>query len=279
MIVWMTGASSGLGLHTAKALSDMGHTVLAGARSFPADSNAPKKDDDGILRHALDVTDDGSVDAFCRWALSVSPAVDAIVHCAGILVLGPSEETSVEEYLHVMDTDFLGMVRMNQRVLPVMRAQGHGRIIMFSSINGLLGIPFQSAYTAAKHAVEGYAECLQMEVEPFGIQVCLVEPGDHRSGSSRCRLHVEEREDSPYREACLKGTGVIARDENGGSDPEILGRKVGKLLSRHRMPFRKRIASADQHLAVVLHDVLPPRLNNLILTKYYTGGKKTEGRA
>ena len=88
------------------------------------------------------------------------------------------------------------MVRMNQAALPTMRTQGQGRIVMFSSINGLMGIPFQSAYTASKHAVEGYAECLAMEVRPFGVQVCLVEPGDHRSGSGRYRLQASAMGDA-----------------------------------------------------------------------------------
>ena len=124
----------------------------------------------------LDVTNDASIRAFVEHAKQISGSVDCLVHCAGILMLGACEETTLEEYSKVMNTDFFGMVRMNQAVLPLMRAQGKGKIIMFSSINGLLGIPFQSAYTAAKHAVEGYAECLQMEVQDFGIQVCLVEP-------------------------------------------------------------------------------------------------------
>ncbi len=70
-----------------------------------------------------------------------------------------------------------------EAVLPMMRRQKQGKIINFSSINGVLGVPFQSAYTAAKHGMEGYSECLAMEVKPFHIQVCLVEPGDHRGGS------------------------------------------------------------------------------------------------
>lgn len=87
-----------------------------------------------------------------------------------------------------METNFLSMVRVNQQVLPLMREKGGGKVVLFSSINGLMGLPFQSAYTASKHAIEGYAECLAQEVTPFGIQVMLIEPGDHRGGSSRCRL-------------------------------------------------------------------------------------------
>ena len=267
MVVWITGASSGLGLATAKALRAAGHTVIAGARSFREETGA-----DGILRLPLDVTSEDSVREFAAKAQALSPRVDALIQCAGILVLGPCEVTSAEEYRRVMDTDFLGMVRMNHAALPLMRAQGGGRIVLFSSINGLLGIPCQSAYTAAKHAVEGYAECLQMETRRFGIQVCLVEPGDHRSGSQHTRHHAAAMDEaSPYWADYRSATHVIDRDERGGSDPDRLGRKVARVLARRHMPVRLRIASPDQHLAVFLHDLLTPGLNGLILRKYYFG--------
>ena len=270
--VWLTGASSGLGLHTARALREDGWQVIAGARSFK-DSG---RDEDGIHRIPLDVTDPRSVQTFCDRALEITPRVDALVQCAGMLVLGSCEETSTEEFHRVIDTNYLGMVRMNREVLPVMRRQGGGKIVLFSSINGLLGIPFQSAYTASKHAIEGYAECLSMEVKPFGIQVMLVEPGDHRSGSDKYRPHAAAMtKQSPYAEAYDSATAVIHRDETGGSDPEALGRKVARALDRKRLPLRKRIASPDQHLAVYIHKLLPARLNERILTGYYIRRKPT----
>lgn len=263
--VWVTGASSGLGLHTAAALRDAGWTVIAGARSF---SEPAKKE--GIYQLPLDVTREESVQAFCDQALQISPWVSAVVQCAGMLVLGSCEETSLEEYTRVMNTNFLGMVRINRQVLPIMRAQKEGKIILFSSINGLMGIPFQNAYTASKHAIEGYAEGLQMEVRPFGIQVMLVEPGDHRSGSDKYRPHAAGMTpDSPYAAAYESTTTKIHHDETHGSDPDRLGRKVAKLLDRKRIPFRRRIASPDQHLAVYLHKFLPARWNEKILRGYY----------
>ena len=263
MIVWVTGASSGLGKSVVHALIRHGHQIVAGARSFEDNREG------NVCRFRLDVTDTDSVRHFARRALEIFPHADAVIHCAGILSLGSCEETDAEIYGKIMDTDFLGMVRLNREVLPHMREAGGGRIVMFSSINGLLGIPFQSAYTAAKHAVEGYAECLQMEVSPFHIQVCLVEPGDHRGGSQHTRGHVPPGPDSPYAQRYLRGTGRIAHDEANGLDPDRLGEKVAGLLERKHMPFRKRIASSDQHLAVWLHDLLPPSLNHRILQNYY----------
>ena len=268
--IWVTGASSGLGLHTAMALRDAGWNVIAGARSFQEPESR-----DGMTLLPLDVTREESVRAFRDRALAVSPEVSALVQCAGMLVLGSCEETTVEEFRRVMDTNFLGMVRMNQQVLPLMRARREGRIVLFSSINGLLGIPFQNAYTASKHAIEGYAEGLQMEVRPFGIQVMLVEPGDHRSGSDKYRPHgARMNPDSPYAEEYERTVARIHHDETHGSDPDRLGRGIAKALERRRMPFRRRIASPDQHLAVWLHRFFPARLNEAVLRSYYTKRRK-----
>lgn len=266
--VWVTGASSGLGLHTAMALRDDGWQVIAGARSFTGGQR------DGMTCLPLDVTDAESVRAFCRRAAEIAPP-DALVQCAGMLVLGSCEETETEEFRRVMDTNYLGMVRMNREVLPLMRRQGGGKIVLFSSINGLLGIPFQSAYTASKHAIEGYAECLALEVKPFGIQVMLVEPGDHRSGSDKYRPHAAAMTDSsPYADAYGSATARIHHDETNGSDPDVLGRKIARILDRKHMPFRKRIASADQHLAVYVHRFLGAGINGAVLRNYYIRKKK-----
>ena len=268
---WVTGASSGLGLHTAMALRDDGWRVVAGARSF---SEGEK---DGMLCLPLDVTDEESVRRFCRKAAETAPP-DALVQCAGMLVLGSCEETETEEFRRVMDTNLLGMVRMNREVLPAMREKGGGKIVLFSSINGLMGIPFQGAYTASKHAIEGYAECLKLEVKPFGIQVMLVEPGDHRSGSDKYRPHAAAMtESSPYADAYESAIAQIHHDETNGSDPDVLGQKIARILDRKRIPFRKRIASADQHLAVYIHRFLGAEINGAVLRSYYIRKKKEKG--
>ena len=268
--VWVTGASSGLGLHTAAALKEDGWRVIAGARSFE------DGEQDGIHRLKLDVTDEESIRRFCEKAQEIAPP-DALVQCAGMLVLGSCEETAAEEFRRVIDTNYLGMVRVNKAVLPLMRARGAGKIVLFSSINGLMGIPFQSAYTASKHAIEGYAECLAMEVKPFGIQVMLVEPGDHRSGSDKYRPHAAAMNDaSPYAAEYESSITQIAHDEHNGSDPDVLGRKIARTLDRERIPFRKRIASPDQHMAVYIHRFLPAKLNAAILRSYYIRKKKSK---
>ena len=265
--VWIIGGSSGLGLATAKAFAADGWLVISGARSFGDSTQA------GLIRQLpLDVTNRESRSAFTREALALSPRVDALVYCAAILVLSPCESTAYDDYDRVMRTNFLGMTDFVSFVLPKMRAQGAGKIVLFSSINGLLGIPFQSAYVASKHAVEGYAECLAMECKSMGIQVSVIEPGDHRGGSQRCRLAPSLDTNSPYRQTFAASIQKIRKDEGNGLYPENLAKILLKHVNRKHMRFRVRVAKADQKAAVILHDILPSKLNMRILLDYY--GKK-----
>ncbi len=264
--VWIIGGSSGLGLATAKAFAADGWFVVSGARSFnPASQEGP------IHKLTLDVTSQESREKFTQEALSLRPRVDVLVYCAAILILSPCEQTSYDEYSRVMQTNFLGMTDFVSRVLPKMREQKSGRIVLFSSINGLLGIPFQSAYVASKHAVEGYAECLALECGTMGVQVSVIEPGDHHGGSQRCRLSYDMQAGSPYARAYTAGITKIRHDEDHGLAPERLAAIVLRNVNRKKMRFRLRIAKLDQKTAVILHDVLPGT-NRRILRDYY--GKK-----
>ena len=264
-VVWITGASSGLGLHTAQALAKSGFTVVAGARSFGQGKTA-----EGCHCLPLDVTDASSIDAFAQIALNQFGPPDILVNCAGMLILGACETYPLDELRQVMETNFFGQAAMISKALPFMRERGRGRIVNFSSINGLLGIPFEGAYTASKHAVEGYSECLALEVRPFGVEVMLVEPGDHRSGSSAYRHHSKGiTADSPYKAAFDLGTAMIRHDEQNGSDPDSLGGKIAKALKKRRLPRRLRVAKYDQRLAVILHDILPAPLFDRIIGSYY----------
>ncbi|MFQ6615104.1 MAG: SDR family NAD(P)-dependent oxidoreductase, partial [Fidelibacterota bacterium] len=104
------------------------------------------------------------------------------INNAGYGIGGPLEMTAVEEAKEQFETNFFGVHLVNRIVLPYLRDQGHGRIILIGSIGGRIGLPFQGMYSATKFALEGYAEALSMEVKEWGVEVLLVEPGDFATG-------------------------------------------------------------------------------------------------
>ncbi len=266
--VWVIGGSSGLGSYVVEALSQAGHNVIVGARSYGSKAIT----EGNISKIPLDVTNENSRKTFTNEALKISNEVDAFIYCAGIIVFGPCEFTKIEEYNNVLNTNFIGAVAMVQEVLPVLREQKSGKIILFSSINGLMGTPFQSAYVASKHAIEGYSECLAMELKEFNIDVCVVEPGDHKSGKAIYRNNYSEiLNDNIYNNTFLKGREKILNDEKNGSDPSKLGKAILRLVNKNNPPHRTIISSLDQKFAVYLHRLLPYKFVKSIMVKYYLG--------
>ena len=156
MIVWVSGASSGLGFHTSLQLKNAGMTVFSGARSY----RDQEGEGENGYRLYLDVKEEASMDRFAEQALSLAGPPDVLCCCAGVLTLGACEDYSLQELRDVMETNFFGQAMMIRRVLPLMRANGGGKIVLFSSVNGVLAVPYQGAYTASKHAVEGFADSI-----------------------------------------------------------------------------------------------------------------------
>ena len=262
--VLVAGASSGLGRAVAEALARDGHTVYAGARSFAAGQEAPA----GCRALALDVTEETSVRAAVEAVLKEQGRIDALVSCAATFTMAPLEELPPETLENMLRVNLIGMSRCVQAVLPSMRRQGGGHIVLFSSLNGLFSIPFQGAYCVTKHGVEAYGEALSQEARRFGIRVTVVEPGDCRGGSQRYRLtHIEEN--SPYGEAFRAGTQKIHHDESHGLPPERVGRAVARAVGKKRPPARLVVASLEQRFGAWLHILLPRGLFNRIMEAYY----------
>jgi NAD(P)-dependent dehydrogenase (short-subunit alcohol dehydrogenase family) len=171
-VVLITGASSGIGLATARLLAEKGLAVFGTSRD-PSRADSPP----GIEMLPLDVRADESVTACVDALLKRTARLDVLVNNAGYVQRGAVEEVSLEEAKAQFETNFFGAVRMVKAVLPIMRAQGGGRIINISSMAGLIPLPFTAFYGSSKFAMEGYTEALRHEVKPFKIHVSLVEPG------------------------------------------------------------------------------------------------------
>lgn len=168
---FVTGASSGIGKAAALALSRAGYRVIGTSRKA-----APGEVCDGIRMIACDVTSDASVAAAVALAHAELGRIDLLVNNAGYAVSGAAEESSVEQVRALFDTNFLGVVRVTNEILPIMRQQQDGRILNIGSVVGLIPGPFGAYYTASKHAIEGYSESLDHEVRSFGIRVAVIEP-------------------------------------------------------------------------------------------------------
>lgn len=168
---FVTGASSGIGKAAALSLARAGYRVIGTSRKA-----AIGEIRDGIRMIACDVTSVASVAAAVALAHAELDRIDLLVNNAGYAVSGAAEESSIEQVCALFDTNFLGVVRVTNAVLPIMRQQGFGRILNIGSVVGLIPGPYGAYYTASKHAIEGYSESLDHEVRTFGIRVAVIEP-------------------------------------------------------------------------------------------------------
>lgn len=272
-VVLVTGASSGLGLAVATYLAKMEYTVYAGARSFKDENKnlGEAGNIENFNKIYLDVTNEQSANEAIESIMKKEGKLDVLINCAAYLVLGSVEETTIEEYRGVLETNFLGTVRMCQKVVPIMRKQRQGRIINFSSINGIMATPFQSAYAASKFAIEGMTEALSLETKEFGIKVTLIEPGDHRSGSKNYRKHSKgaDLKTSPYYDKYIKVTNRYVYDEDNGSYPIDLAKEVYKILKKKNPNLRYVIGKFGERISVGLKRILYSRIAEMIMSDYY----------
>lgn len=171
----VTGASSGIGLETAKALRAAGYRVFGTSRK-PVSAGAAD-----LRMLACDVTDDTSVAGMIETVFGETGRIDLLVNNAGFGISGAAEESSIEQAQAIFDVNLFGIVRTIRAVLPIMRAQKGGRIVNISSVMGLIPAPYMALYGASKHAVEGYSESLDHEVRDQGIRIVLVEPAFTRT--------------------------------------------------------------------------------------------------
>lgn len=181
-IALITGSSSGFGLLTSVELAKNGFRVVASMRDLARrgglDQAATAA---GVAAQldirALDVTDFGALPTFVDTLVRDHGRLDVLVNNAGFAVAGFAEDIKLEELRRQFETNFFGAVAMTKAVLPVMRQQRSGHIIMLSSIGGLNGSVTLSSYSASKHALEGWTESLRLELNSLGIKVVLIEPG------------------------------------------------------------------------------------------------------
>jgi NAD(P)-dependent dehydrogenase (short-subunit alcohol dehydrogenase family) len=173
-VVLITGASSGMGKSTAEILHAKGYSVYGAARRIGEMDDLKIK---GMEIVALDLTDDRSIVNAVNTILEKEGRIDILINNAGYGSYGSVEDVPLEEARRQFDVNLFGMARLTQLILPGMRKQKSGRIVNISSMGGKIYTPLGAWYHATKHAVEGWSDCLRLEVKSFGIDVVVVEPG------------------------------------------------------------------------------------------------------
>jgi NAD(P)-dependent dehydrogenase (short-subunit alcohol dehydrogenase family) len=250
-VVLITGASAGIGRATADRLAMDGWAVVGASRrgSGATDGTWP-----GMV---MNVDDDDAVIEGVAEILEEHGRIDAVVAGAGWGLAGPVETTPLADARDQIETNLWGVVRVVQAVLPTMRSQRRGRLVLMSSIGGVVGLPFQAFYTASKFAVEGYGEALAYEVAPFGIHVTMVQPGNVRTDFSDSRRDVGGGADDPYATATTKAISTMAEDERNGVPPDRVACVVERVLTARRPPRRASVGRLDERVGIAAKRLLP----------------------
>ncbi len=263
-VALVTGASSGIGLETANLLYENGFTVYAASR-HPRTSGCENGAGGKLIPLAMDVTSLQSV----QEARAGIEELGVIVHCAGFGISGSAEMTPLERSRAQMETNYFGVLNVNQVFLPLLRKNKRSLVLLTSSVAGLVPIPFQSHYSSSKYALEAYAQALRMESSPFGVRVCLVEPGDTKTGFTKARTS-DEPAFSPYFDSCQRAVEHMAHDEQNGKPASSVAKVFLKLICRNNPPVRCAVG-LDYKALALLAKLLPARLILWLLKLIYLG--------
>ena len=239
------GAGRGMGVDIARAALAAGHAVVAAGRNPDAVTQAVGEVDD-LLVVELDITNPASAEAAVRAASDRFGRIDVLVNNAGNFFAGFFEELSPEQFEAQLTTNLLGPLNVTRVVLPVMRKQRAGHIVTMSSTAGIVGQEFCSAYAASKFGLEGWMESLRFEVEPFGIQTTIVEPGFFRTAllTSESTAYAALSIDDYAERTAQTRPAWEAMNGKQTNDPAKLAKALLTVVDQQQPPLRW-VAGAD----------------------------------
>ena len=267
--VLVTGCSSGIGRATAQRLVAGGWTVYASARRLETVADL-----DGCRPLQLDVTDDASMRAAVERIEEEEGAVGVLVNNAGYSQSGAVESVPLDDARRQFETNVFGLARLTQLVLPGMRRQGWGRVVNVSSMGGRLTFPGGGWYHASKHAVEALSDALRFEVQGFGIDVVVIEPGLIRTSFAEAAVGSIEQDDGPYaRFNAAVGAATAGAYENAvarrlGGGPDTVAKAIERAVAAKRPRTRYRV-TASASLFIGLRRLLPDRAWDALVGRTY----------
>ena len=271
--VLITGTSSGIGQATAVVLASRGWHVFATMRNLQKRSGLEQALQaaglqDKVQIEELDVTSADSIQTATASILArTGNTLDAVLHNAGVAAAGALEDVPESELRRVMETNFFGVLGLTRGLLPTFRAQRRGRIVIVSSEAAFYGQPTNAIYCASKWAIEGWAESVAYELEPFGIDVMLIEPGPYRTGIWESTPRLQPA-DSPYRNwAQQVFRAADAHAARMSRDPKEVGLVIAGALEARRPRFRYPVGPFAR-LNHFLRGKVPSRLLRRVMKLY-----------
>jgi NAD(P)-dependent dehydrogenase (short-subunit alcohol dehydrogenase family) len=237
--VWLiTGSSRGLGRALADAVLAAGHRLIATARQPSQLGELVKHYGDRVRAVALDVTNEQASIAAVRSAVDVFGRLDVLANNAGYGNLASIEDTSMRDFRAQLETNLFGVVHVTKAAIPVMRRQGSGHILQFSSVGGRIGPIGRGAYAAAKWGVEGFSEVLSKEVGPLGIKVTIIEPGGFRTDFAGSSTDIAP--ENPAYAATVGRVAKFQREYNGNQpgDPSKAAIAILRVADMESPPLR-----------------------------------------
>jgi NAD(P)-dependent dehydrogenase (short-subunit alcohol dehydrogenase family) len=273
--VLITGCSSGIGHAAAVSLHGAGLRVYATARRVDTLADLASR---GIAVLALDVTSEASMSEAVAAVEAEAGAVGTLINNAGYGLYGPVEQVPMAEVRRQFETNFFGLVRLTQLVLPGMRHRGGGRILNVSSMGGRATLPGGAFYHASKYAVEAFSDALRMEVAQFGIEVVLIEPGPVKTPWNEVAAgSLGDAASGPgadpygaYKAAVdasfsMATSGPLARL---GSDAQDIARVITRAVTAQR-PRTRYLINPVAKGVVTLNRLLPGRAYDAVIRRQY----------
>jgi short-subunit dehydrogenase len=257
--IFITGASSGIGKSIAEYLTAKGHTVIGTSRK-------KQLADKGFELIQLDVLDQNSVDVAFQYSIEKLGTIDVLINCAGYGIYGALEDTSIEEAKEQFETNYFGTVRVTNCFLPHFRAQKKGIIINIGSMAGFIGMPFQGHYSASKFALEGYVEALRMELKPFNISACNINPGDFKTDFTSNRK-VSKLISPAYKDQFNQLLKTYAKEEDNGADPISIAKLVNRLIMKDAVSVRYVVGKRSQTIGVLIKRLVSSNVFEKIMLK------------
>ena len=274
-VVLITGGTDGLGRAAAMLLAESGYRVFAVGRSA---EKCTQLQETAAQKHlllesfAVDVCDQSSVEHGVAAVLTKAGVIDVLINNAGVAYTATVEDMSMEDWRKQFETNVFGVVRMTQAVLPHMRARSQGRILMTSSVLGLISPPGQGAYSATKHALEALSAALRYELYPFGIATVLVVPGYidtgiQQKGKALAKPYEAKFKTGPYANVYV-GAQKAESSLSSGMTPEDYARVILRAV-RAKTPEIRYSVGRRPRMVKLAKRLLPDSALDAFIRKQY----------